>query len=45
MNPKGETAVAYRRMLCPLAGNPSLEVNIDSQLTVAPELIEIGLLI
>ena len=44
VNTKGEFATAYRRMLCPLVGNPTREVNIDSQLVVAPELIEIGLL-
>lgn len=43
-NNKGELALAYRRMICPLSGSPTVEVQIDPRILVAPELIETGLL-
>ena len=42
--PTGEIATAYRRMVCPLNGEPSTEVKVDPRLVVAPELVETGLL-
>ena len=44
VNQKGDVATAYRRMMCPLKGVPSVEVNIDPRLQVAPQLLETGLL-
>jgi len=44
INQKEEIATAYRRMTCPSKGDPSIEVEIDSRLLVAPQLIETGLL-
>ena len=44
VNQQGEIATAYRRMVCPLQGDPTPEVMIDSRLLAAPELLETGLL-
>ena len=44
VNQQAEVATAYRRMVCPLKGNPTPEVKIDPRLVVAPELLETGLL-
>jgi len=43
-NDKAEIATAYRRMACPLSGNPTVDVRIDPRILLAPELIETGLL-
>lgn len=40
----GETAVAFRRVDHPVAGDPGYEVTIDPRLTRAPQLLETGLL-
>ena len=44
VNQQGEVATAYRRMVCPLKGDPIPEVKIDPSLLEAPELLETGLL-
>lgn len=43
-NDKGDLATAYRRIVCPLTGESTREVNIDPRLLVAPQLLETGLL-
>jgi hypothetical protein len=43
-NANGEFATAYRRMICPLTGDPISEATVDPRLQVATELIETGLL-
>ena len=44
MNQQGETAIAYRQMVCPLSGSSKLKVNVDPRLVFVPELLETGLL-
>ena len=44
VNQDGEIATAYRRLVCPLKGDPTPEVTIDPRLMVAPQLLETGLL-
>jgi hypothetical protein len=44
VNQQGEIANAFRRMVCPLKGDPTQEVVIDERLLAAPELVETGLL-
>ena len=44
VNQQGDVAIAYRRMVCPLGGSSSLQVEIDPRLEVARELLETGLL-
>lgn len=44
-NQKGDIATAFRRMTCPSKGVPSPpEIDIDSRLQVAPQLLETGLI-
>ena len=43
-NQQGEVATAYRRMVCPLKGDPTPEAKIDPRLLRTPELLETGLL-
>ena len=42
-NQQGAIATAYRRMTCPLKGNPTSEVVIDPRLLITPQLLETGL--
>lgn len=44
VNQRDETAIAYRRMECPLGGDPTFEEDVDHRLLAAPELLETGLL-
>lgn len=43
-NAKGEAALAFRKLVCPIGADPVTEVSIDPRLTGAPELTDIGLL-
>ncbi len=43
-NENGDLATAYRRVVCPVTGESTQDVNIDQRLLVAPELLETGLL-
>ncbi len=43
-NENGDTALAFRKILSPTAGDPKAEVSIDSKLLTVPQLIETGLL-
>lgn len=41
---EGEIATAFRRLVSPLHGDPTIEASVDPRLLVAPELLETGLL-
>lgn len=43
-NEKGDTALAFRKILSPAAGDPKAEISIEPKLLTAPQLIETGLL-
>lgn len=44
VDPNGTTALAYRKISCPVEGDPVVETNIAPVLLASPELIETGLL-
>jgi SOS-response transcriptional repressor LexA len=44
VNQENEIATVFRRMVCPLKGDPKTEVMIDPRVLAAPELLETGLL-
>ncbi len=44
VNRDSDSAIAYRRMVCPVNGDPTSEVMIDPRLLTKPELLETGLL-
>ena len=44
VNQQSEVATAYRRIVSPPTGDPTLEIEIDPRLLTVPELLETGLL-
>ena len=44
VNQNGEAATAFRRMVCPTAGDSTTDAKIDPRLMTAPQLLETGLL-